>query len=113
VAADDVAQLVVLSLRDGSLRDKTIDIGGPENLTPMDVVRLDDRASGRRAKVVRVPLGLVRAMSYLARPLHPGLSQVLQAAVVAESSNQQFDARSFAARFPITLTRLEEWIRNA
>jgi hypothetical protein len=36
VAADDVAQLVVLSLRDGSLRDKTIDIGGPENLTPMD-----------------------------------------------------------------------------
>lgn len=60
VAADDVAQFVMLALRDTSLAGETIDVGGPENLTNMDVVRVYERVSGRQAKVTRLPLGLLR-----------------------------------------------------
>lgn len=110
IAAQDVAQFVILALRDASLSGETVDVGGPENLTNMDVVRLYERESGRRARVARLPLGMARGMSVLVRPVHPGLSQALQAAVLAETTDQRFDARSLLARFPIELTPLEAWI---
>lgn len=110
VAAQDVAQFVIFALRDASLAGETVDVGGPEDLTNMDVVRLYERMSGRHARVVRLPLGVARTMSALLRPVHPGLSQVLQAAVVGETTDQRFDARPLLARFPIELTRLEAWI---
>lgn len=48
--------------------------------------------------------------SRLLASVHPGLSQVLQTAVVAETIDQRFDSRRLAASFPIQLTRLETWI---
>jgi uncharacterized protein YbjT (DUF2867 family) len=113
VAADDVARIAMLALRDESFANETVDIGGPENLTDMEVVRLYERAAGKRAKVTHLPLGVARVVSRLARPFHPGLSQALQAAVLADSTDQSFDARALAARLPFRLTRLEEWVGQA
>ncbi len=44
------------------------------------------------------------------RPVHPGLSQVLQAGVLAATADERFDARPLQDRFGIPLTRLEDWI---
>jgi hypothetical protein len=76
----------------------------------MDVIRVSERASGRQASVTRVPVGVIRAVSSLIRPVHPGISQVLQAAVLAETADQTFDARPLQARFGLELTRLEDWV---
>ena len=110
VAADDVALLAVRAIRDPSLAGATIEIGGPENLTNMDVVRIYERAASRRAKVRHMPLGVVRAIAGLARAVHPGLSQIMQMAVLAETTDQRFDSRALVARFQLKLTRLEDWI---
>ena len=40
VVADDVAQIVVMVLTDPALQGQVIDVGGPENHSNMDVVRL-------------------------------------------------------------------------
>lgn len=69
-----------------------------------------EHISGRPAKVTRVPLGVARTVSRLVRPAHPGLSQILQASVLAAERAERFDARPLMARFPITLTRLEDWV---
>jgi uncharacterized protein YbjT (DUF2867 family) len=110
VAADDVAAFIVRSLNDASMTDQAVDVGGPENLTSMDVVRLYERASGRRARVVRIPVAAARGLAALIRPLHPGVSQVLRAAVLADTTDQRFDAGPLQQRFAITMTRLEDWI---
>jgi uncharacterized protein YbjT (DUF2867 family) len=110
VAADDVAQFVEMSLEDASLSGQTIDIGGPEDLTNMDVVRLYEKLAGHPAKVRHVPLGVLRVMYRLLRPLHPGLSQVLQSAIYADTANAGFDPAPLLAAHPITLTRLEDWV---
>lgn len=39
VAASDVAQFAVRALKEDSLAGQTIDIGGPQNLSNLDVVR--------------------------------------------------------------------------
>lgn len=109
VAADDVARVALQAVEDPATAGETLEIGGPENLTNMDVVRIYERLLGRPAKVTHVPLGVLQAISRLARPLHPGLAQVLQAGIAAETTDQRFDARALQQRFGIALTRLENW----
>ena len=109
VAADDVARLAVRALADPALRDRTIEVGGPEDLTAMDVVRVYERLAGRRARVTRLPLPVLRVASRLARPLHAGIAQVLQAGVLGDGVDQRFDAAPLAEWFPDGLTRLEDW----
>ena len=69
VAATDVAQIIIQAVADRSLINQTIDVGGPENLTTMEVVRLYEDALGRKARVTHVPIGLVRAASTLLGPV--------------------------------------------
>lgn len=71
VAAADVAQVVSLALQDRTLAGATVDIAGPDNVSNMDVVRLYERACGRRARVKHLPPAVGRVMSPLIRPLHP------------------------------------------
>ena len=109
VAADDVARIALLAADDPASVGETIDVGGPEDLSNMEVVRLYERLCGRRARVRHVPLSVVRTAARVMRPLHPGVSQVLQMAAIGDTVDQRFDAAPLARRFGIELTRLEDW----
>jgi uncharacterized protein YbjT (DUF2867 family) len=112
VAAADVAALVVLALDGARLRGQTIEIGGPENLTSLQVVKIFEQATGKTAKVVHLPLPVLRGVSQVMRPVHPGVSRILKAAIVGETTDQRFDPGPLLARVPLTLTRLESWARG-
>ena len=109
VAAADVAPFVVRALYDPMLSGETLDIGGPENLSNMDVVRIYERLSGRRASVTHVPLPIPRLAYPMIRPLHQGVAQFLQASILAETTEQFFDPSRLRARFSARLTPLSEW----
>jgi len=111
VAAADVARLIVLALEDQRLRDATMEIGGPENLTSRQVVGVFERMTGKPARVVHLPLPVLRAAWQLMRPLHQGVSRILQATLVGETTDQRFDPAPLLGRVPLTLTRLEDWVR--
>jgi len=111
VAAADVAALVVLTIEDERFRDATVEIGGPENLSSRQVVAVFERMTGIPARVVHLPLPVLRAVSRVARPIHPGVSRILQAAIVGETTDQRFDPAPLLARIPLKLTRLEDWAR--
>jgi uncharacterized protein YbjT (DUF2867 family) len=109
ITADDVAQFTVMALEEDDLNGRTIDIGGPENLTNMQVVQLYEKLAGRTAKVSHVPLGMLKVMYRVLRPVHPGLSQVIQSSIYADTLNSSFDPAAMLAAYPVTLTRLEDW----
>jgi len=111
VAAGDVAQFAVRALKEESLVGQTVDIGGPQNLSSLDVLRTYEATSGRTASVLRVPVGVPRLLSRIIRPLHSGVAQMLQLAALAETADQRFDARGLEQRFSTRLTRLEDWVR--
>lgn len=112
VAAEDVAKAIVGALKIPSLRGEILEIGGPENLTAHQVVAIFERVSGRKSKVTHVPLAVLRAMSRVIRPMHPGVSRVIKAGVINETTDQTFDPSLMRSRIPITLTRLEDWARS-
>jgi uncharacterized protein YbjT (DUF2867 family) len=112
VAVDNVADLVMRALADPEAVGQIIEIGGPpeNNLTNKEVAALFEKAAGRPAKISHVPRGLLRVMSPLLRPLHPGLSQVMALALHDDMHDTSFDAGPLLTRYPLQLTRLEDWI---
>lgn len=71
----DVASVVVDCIASGPA---DVAVGGPEILTRRQVVETAFAAVGKTAKVMRVPRGVILAMSVLLRPFHPRLSDLFQ-----------------------------------
>jgi uncharacterized protein YbjT (DUF2867 family) len=109
ILADDVAQFAVMALEDPVLEGQTIDIGGPENLTNMEVVGIYEKLAGKRAKVKHLPLGILKIMFKAIRPVHPGLSQIIQAGIYTDTVTSSFNPVSTLADFPVVVRRLEDW----
>lgn len=111
VAADDVAAVAELALQ-RALDGETIDVAGPANHSNMDVVRLYEQGTGLKARVVHLPLSLLRVASAAIRPLHPGISQMVTAGILADTTDQRVDAAPLASRLGLTPIPLEAWIAN-
>jgi uncharacterized protein YbjT (DUF2867 family) len=112
VAAHDVARFCVIALTDPEPEGKTLEIGGPDNVTKRQVAEMYIRFSGRPAKVRHVPTGAMRVMSPLLRPLQPVLSRLMAMSVWSDTADQTFDPRSMLREHPMTLTRVEDFVRQ-
>lgn len=110
VAADDVAQFAAIALEVPALKGQRIDIGGPENLTNLEVIGLYEQRLGRPARVTHVPLWVLKVMYRAMRPFHAGLSQIMQLSILLDTTDCTFDPAPLLGRFPVKLTRFEDWI---
>jgi len=112
MAVDDVAHYVLVGLFHPEARNRVIAIGGPENLTALEVVAAFERAVGRRARCSHVPLALLRVTSALLRPFDGATSRRLEVAIHRATSDQTFDPSPTLAEFPFRLTRLAAFAKR-
>jgi uncharacterized protein YbjT (DUF2867 family) len=114
ISARDIARFVELALRDPRLRQRAIDIGGPENLTFNQVVEAIEAASGRKATVSHAPLVALRLASKLLRPFRPDLAGMIGAALLTDTRDMTFDPTQLQRDYPeIELTLLSEVVSRA
>ena len=111
VAVGDVAWLAARAVTDPALGGRSLEIGGPENLTKNQVAALYGRLCGCRPKVRHVPLGLVRVLAALVGPLHPGIARILRANVAADEVDECWDPSRLSSAYPMPLARLEDVAR--
>ena len=112
VSVRDVARFIELAVADRRLRDKTLDVGGPENLTLSTVVEAIAASHGLQPRARHVPLTALRLAEVLLRPFRPDLAGLVQAAIQMDTSNMSFDQATLAAAFPeIRPTRLGDVVR--
>ena len=111
VAVDDVAAIAALTVDRPDALNAVIEIGGPENVSQLQIVELFERVTGKRARCRHLPVPLLRVMKTLMRPVNPVLARMIAAGVLAATIPQPFDAAPVLARFGITPTRLENWSR--
>ncbi len=74
---EDLAQAVAASLRTGAAINQTYEIGGPEELTMDEIIRIMLRVMGRRKPLLHSPAGLMKIAAWPlqflpAAPLSPG-----------------------------------------
>lgn len=109
VAAGDVAKMVVAATDDPRMRGETVEIGGPENLSSNQVAEVFATISGKKAKVTHLPMAAARVAALAVKGVHPGVSRVIKSAILSETTDQTFDPSGLFAKYPIKLTRLEDW----
>jgi uncharacterized protein YbjT (DUF2867 family) len=78
VAVEDVARVAVRALSEDALLNRTIDIGGPQNLSDRDVVAAYARVAGVQPKVLAVPDALLPLLTTMAAPFHAGVANILR-----------------------------------
>jgi NADH dehydrogenase len=113
VSASDVARFVESAIVDPALRGKTLEVGGPENLSVtefLDVFRSETASNG---KVGHVPLAGMRVGAIVMKLVDQSMARTIQGAIVMDTRPQSFNASETRRGFPsIPVTSLAEVVRR-
>jgi NADH dehydrogenase len=112
ISAEDVAKFTVLALEDPRLKNQTLTIGGPQNLTWGEVVAVYERLSQKRAGRRYKPAWWLRLLSWVYQPFDETKARFLAMRHDLATSNWQVDMSDVMRHYPIVLTCLEEAIRR-
>jgi len=112
MAGKDVAHIAVIALTDPKMKNRSIEMGGPDNVTKNQIAEMYGRFSGKKPKVMNVPTGVMKVMGPILKPIQPVLSRLMSFSVWADTDNQTFDPSAMLKEFPMTLTRVEDFIRE-
>ena len=110
ISAEDVAKFIVLALEDPRLKNQTLTIGGPQNLTFEEVIAIYERISGKQARKTYTPAWRMQLMSTLYKPFNETRSRFMAIRHELVTSNWRVDMNEMVKHYPINLTRLDEWI---
>ena len=110
VAVRDVAPFAVIALADDGLNGRTIEIGGPDNLSNTEVAHMY-AVRARKGRVFHLPLGVARAAAAAIRPLHEGVARVIDLQMLDERQMPEtWNPAASLAEFPRTLTTVDKFI---
>ncbi len=112
IAGRDVAHFAVLALTDPRLKNKTLEVGGPDNVTKNAIARMYGAFSSRPVRVSHVPDIMMRIMSPVIQPFQPVLSRLMAFSVWGDTTDQTFDAHDLLEKYPMTMTHVEDFIRD-
>ncbi|HEY2378318.1 MAG TPA: SDR family oxidoreductase [Gemmatimonadaceae bacterium] len=109
VSAKDVARFAVDCLDNPAAHNATIELGGPEALSPREVVRRFEQAGGRAFTVDTVPEAALEAQ--LAGATDP-LQQSFTALMIGYARGDAIDMTDTLTRFGEHLTSVDEFARQ-
>lgn len=112
MAVKDVAHMVILALMDPRLKNRVLEIGGPDNITRNQIAEMYGRFSGKKPKISHVPTGMMKVMAPLLRPVQPVISRLMTFSVWGDTTPQTFNPEAMLNEFPMNLTRVEDFIRE-
>lgn len=95
ISRDDVAEFAVQALEKSSARNRVLELGGPDALSPLEVVRIFEKQTGRKFDVRHIPeedLGFALRRHYAGGDVIP-MAELLQ-------------------EFPVKLTSVEDYARR-
>ncbi|MEX2283150.1 MAG: SDR family oxidoreductase [Gemmatimonadota bacterium] len=110
IARDDVADFVVRILDDPAVSRESIAVGGPQNLSLLDVVETYEKHIGRSARRKHIPVPAMRILRNLLG-LDPLTRRKMSAGIEMATVTQTMDIAPLLKRFPgLQLQSIDEWL---
>ena len=106
ISFQDVAEFAIASLDNPAARNAVIKLGGPEALSPLEVVKVFEKQSGRPFTVQHVPEEQLRAQKEGATD---SLPESFAGLMLAYAQGNVVDMRATLQKFPVRLTSVEEY----
>lgn len=113
MAGKNIAHIAVIALTDPArLKNRTVEMGGPDNVTKNQIAEMYARFSGKPLKKMNVPTGVMKVMGPILGPIQPVLSRLMSLSVWTDTADQTFNTTAMLKEFPMTPTRVEDFIRE-
>ena len=109
ISFQDVAEFAIASLDNPAARNAVIELGGPEALSPLEVVKVFEKQSGRPFTVQHVPEEQLRAQKEGATD---SLTESFAGLMLAYAQGNVLDMRATLQKFPVRLRSVEEYARE-
>lgn len=106
ISLKDVARFAVRSLTTSAARNATIELGGPEALGPLDVVKIFERSTGRTFDLEDVPEEVLALQHASARD---PLERSFAALMLGYARGDVVDMSKTMEAFPLQLTSVPEF----
>ena len=112
VSASDVAWYAAMALRGDALVNRTLDIGGPDNISNRDVAAMYVLRS-HQGRIVHLSPAIARTAATVVRPFHEGIARVLDIAAVPDDDwPETFDPGPLQAEFPHPMLTVERFVEE-
>ena len=109
IAIKDVASFAVASLDNPAVKNKSIQLGGPAGLSPVEVVNIFEATKGKKFELQFVPEAALRAQRDAAQD---PLSESFAALMLGVAIGSEIDMKNAIDLFPIQLTSVNDYARN-
>ncbi len=109
ISLQDVAAFAVASLGHPAARNATLELGGPEALSPHQVIRLFEQADGRRFQVTHVPPETLQAQ--LKQATDP-MQQSFTALMLCYAQGDPIAMHDTARALGVALTSVEQFVQR-
>ncbi len=106
ISLGDVAKFAVRSLETPAACDAVIELGGPDAISPNEVIRIFEDTTGREFEVARVPQEALRAQLETAED---SMSQAFAALMLAYANGDRIPMHRTLQNFPIRLTSVHDY----
>ncbi|MDH4287503.1 MAG: SDR family oxidoreductase [Aquincola sp.] len=110
VAVRDVAPFAVVALTEDGLNGRTVEIGGPDNVSNSEIAHMY-AVRARKGRIFHLPQPVARAAAAAIRPLHEGVARVLDISMLDERQMREtWQPSKLLAEFPLRLTSVDAFI---
>lgn len=89
VSVEDVADYMIHSVDDQSARNAIKVIGGTDVMSRIEVLEVIEWLLGKKAKRSHLPVGVMRVMKGISKPLNPGLSYLIDTVLAEENPSNE------------------------
>lgn len=108
IAIKDVASFAVASLNNPATKNKSIELGGPTALSPLEVVNIFEESHGKKFDLQFVPEEALRAQKDAAPD---PLSESFAALMLSFAQGSEIDMKNTIHILPMTLTSVNDYAR--
>jgi uncharacterized protein YbjT (DUF2867 family) len=109
VSFQDVAEMCILTLRHPAAERRTIEVGGPEPLSPLEVVARFEQIGGKMFKLEQIPEEALRAQFEAATD---PMQKSFAALMLGYSFGDSMNVKPIQDEFGIRLTSINEYARG-
>lgn len=110
ISLHDVTRFAVASLTNPAARNAVLELGGPEALSPLEVIKIFESISGKTFTVQHVPAEALQAQ--LAAATDP-IQQSFAALMLSVTQGDEIDMRETAQQFSLALLSVEAFARQS
>lgn len=111
VSVGDVAEHAVRSLDDPRLANRDVPLGGPEALSPNDVVKIFEKTSGRPYRATHIPAAILSFMSPMVGLFNEGIASGMSLGAQAGTLGDVFDS-PLQRELALPLTTVQEYAKR-